>query len=278
MFLCVFYLFSKDKTVATTGDLIEHLNSDHGHDLKTETWTFQCWEDFTKWKVAEERTSKCWFVKQRADRKTMHHKTSWFYCNRTGKFLSKGEGKRKLKSQGSSKTGCSCPAFITTRTDEATGEVAAQCCLQHVGHKKEIAFSRISMEMRSCIARKLAQGVSMNSILDYIRDNQIGPRTRDHLTTRADLRNIQREYNINYKQKDCDDASDVLYWVEEMQREDCNPVLCEENNKELEDLKRSAMAAIAELSDVLQSAPSKDAIYTALHHIRSATAVARGQQ
>ena len=141
-------LFSKDKTFSTTGDLIEHLNSDHGHDPKTATQTFQSWEIFMKWKVLEEKLSKSWFVKQRADRRTKHHKTcSWFYCNRTGEFSSRGEGKRSLKSQGSSKTGCSCPAFITTRTDGVTGEVVAEYCLQHVGHKREIAFNRISPEM-----------------------------------------------------------------------------------------------------------------------------------
>lgn len=49
-----------------------------------------------------------------------------------------------------------------------------------------------------------------------------------------------------------------------------------QNDKELEDLKRSALAAIAELTDVIQTAPSKDTVYTALRHIRSATAVAKG--
>lgn len=49
-----------------------------------------------------------------------------------------------------------------------------------------------------------------------------------------------------------------------------------QNDKELEDLKRSALAAIAELTDVIQTAPSKDTVHTALRHIRSATAVAKG--
>ena len=49
-----------------------------------------------------------------------------------------------------------------------------------------------------------------------------------------------------------------------------------QNEKELEDLKRSAMSTIAELTDVLQKAPTRDTIHTALHHIHSAIAVARG--
>ena len=48
-----------------------------------------------------------------------------------------------------------------------------------------------------------------------------------------------------------------------------------QSNKELGDLKRSALAAIAELTDVIQTAPSKDTIYTALRHIHSTTAVAK---
>ena len=65
----------------------------------------------------------------------------------------------------------------------------------------------------------------MNAIMDNIRDTQFGQLTRDHLSTRADLRNIKRQYNIDCKEKDSDDASSVLYWVEEMEREQYNPVL-----------------------------------------------------
>ena len=49
-----------------------------------------------------------------------------------------------------------------------------------------------------------------------------------------------------------------------------------QNEKELEDLKRSAMSTIAELTDVLQKAPTRDTIHTALRHIPSAITVARG--
>ena len=211
---------------ATTEDLINHLNLDHGRQLKKEGQTFQCWDDFMKWKVLEEKMTRSWFVKQRADRITKNYKTSWFYCNRKGEFCSRGTGKRALKSQGSSKTGCSCPTFITARTDAVTGEVAAEYCLQHVGHRQEIAFSRMSAEMRCRIAAKLAQGVTMNSIMDYIRDSQAGSLTRDHLTTRADLRNIKHQYNIGCIKKDSDDARSVSHWVEEMQRDEYNPILC----------------------------------------------------
>ena len=157
---------------------------------------------------------------------TKQYKTSWFYCNRTGEYESKVNGKRSLKSQGTSKTGCSCPVFITAKTDTSTGEVTAEFCLRHVGHGKDIAHCRISKEMRYSIAAKLAQGVNMNSIMDFIRDSQAGPLSRDHLTTRLDLHNIKHQYNISCMQKDNNDAQSVMFWVAEMEREDHNPILC----------------------------------------------------
>ena len=94
-----------------------------------------------------------------------------------------------------------------------------------VCNRQEIAFSRMSVEMHCLIAAKLAQGVTMNSIMDYIRDSQAGSLTRDHLTTRADLRNIKHQYNIDCIKKDSDDARSVSHSVEEMQRDEYNPIL-----------------------------------------------------
>ena len=150
--------------------------------------------------------TKSWYVKHRADRKTKHFTKSCLRCNRTGTFVSKSTGKRAMKSQGSSKTGCSCPAFITTRRYHATGKVQAEFCLKHVGHRQENAFNRMSKEMRTTIAAKLSQGISMTSVMDYIRDSMCGPLNRDHLITRADLHNIKQQYNINCMQKASDDA------------------------------------------------------------------------
>ena len=118
-----------------------------------------------------------------------------------------------MKSQGSCKTGCSCPAFITTRRYHATGEVQAEFCLKHVGHRQENAFNRMSKEMRTTIAAKLFRG------------SMCGPLNRDHLITCADLHNIKQQYNINCMQKASDDTDSVLYWVQEMQCEEFNPVL-----------------------------------------------------
>ena len=144
--------------------------------------------------------TKSWYVKHRADRKTKHYTKSCLRCNRTGTFVSKSTGKRAMKSQGSCKTGCSCPAFITTRRYHATGEVQAEFCLKHVGHRQENAFNRMSKEMSTTIAAKLSQGISMTSVMDYMRDSMCGPLNRDHLITRADLHNIKQQYSQSVTQ------------------------------------------------------------------------------
>ena len=86
-------------------------------------------------------------MKHRADRMAKHHTKSLLRCARTGTFVSKTREKRAMKSEGSSKTGCSYPAFMTTRKYHATREVQAEFCLKHVGQRKEDAFNRMSGEM-----------------------------------------------------------------------------------------------------------------------------------
>ena len=56
----------------------------------------------------------------------------------------------------------------------------------------------------------------------------------------------------------CEELGNLFYRDKDLQ-----------NEKELEDLKRSAMSTIAELTDVLQKAPTRDTIHTALHHSHS---------
>ena len=107
-------------------------------------------------------------MKQRADRTSKNHKTSWFYCNRTGNYSTRGEGKCSLRSQGTSKIGCFCPAFITARTYCVTGEVKVEYCLHNVGHRREIAYTQISAKMRSTIAGKLTRNYCVAGMLTAV--------------------------------------------------------------------------------------------------------------
>ena len=116
--------------------------------------------EFKKWKNEEERMTKSWYVKHRADRMAKHHTKSLLCCTRTGTFVSKTREKRAMKSEGSSKTGCSYPDFMTTRKYHATAEVQAEFSLKHVGQRQEDAFNRMSGEMGTTISQYVLKTLS----------------------------------------------------------------------------------------------------------------------
>ena len=66
----------RNKMFSTMVDSIDHLNSEDEHNLIMESQTFQCWDDFLKWKKMEEQMKKSWLVKTRPDRKTRRQMVS----------------------------------------------------------------------------------------------------------------------------------------------------------------------------------------------------------
>ena len=97
----IFFEFCREpfKTIV---QLIEHLKEAHRHDLLIEM-EISNWKEFMAWKELQQTMNKSWFVKHRGDRKTKDNIVSWFYCNRSGYFISRGGEKRCIKAQGSSK-------------------------------------------------------------------------------------------------------------------------------------------------------------------------------
>ena len=75
------------------------------------------------------------------------------------------------------------------------------------------------------IAAKLQQGVSMERILDDIRDSVTNKLGRKHLVTKQDLHNVKAQFNIDGIIRHKNDLTSVMAWVEEMSMLDYNPVL-----------------------------------------------------
>ena len=75
------------------------------------------------------------------------------------------------------------------------------------------------------MASKLQQGVTINRILDDIRDSVDQNMKREHLITQQDVTNIQRQYNIQGIQHHPNDHSSIQAWVEELQAQKYNSVL-----------------------------------------------------
>ena len=143
-------------------------------------------------------------------------------------YHSKTKEKRALKLQGSNKLGDHCTAHMKVTQVKGDRSVIVQYCSTHHSHEpeNELIHLRMPESQRMCIAAKLLQGVTVDKILDNIQDNVFEEGLqREHLTTRQDVMNIKRQYNIDGIQRHTNDHSSVSAWVKEMQTLPYNPVL-----------------------------------------------------
>ena len=91
----------------------------------------------------------------------------------------------------------------------------------------EICHLRIPTETKLWIASKLQKGVTVDKILDDVRDkvNVDGKIEREHLMSRQDIHNVQCHLNLESVEKHRNDHTSVSAWVTEMQGMAYNPVL-----------------------------------------------------
>ena len=210
---------------STTKKLIVHLQESHGREMDTSTFTFENLDDFLEWKSIEESTTKSSYVQQCAYKSFGNNWHWYYYCNHAGKYAAKGKCIRQLKRQGSGKIGNQCTAHMAVTQNLSTNQVMVEYCATHNRHEKEVAHLRMSNELKMKLAAKLQQGVSIDKILDDIRDT-FSPRvTRKHLVTRKDIQNIMVQHNIEGIIRHKNDLTSVSAWVEEMRQLCYNPIL-----------------------------------------------------
>ena len=149
----------------------------------------------------------------------------YYYCNRSGIYQSKTSGKRQPKTQGSCKLGERCIAHIKATHDQLTGTVEVCYCSTHHNHDVSLGHIRMPRETRMKIAAQLQQGVTMERIMDNIRENVVEGITREHLVTKQDVHNIQNQYNVEGVMRHSNDLTSVCAWVEELISSPNNPVL-----------------------------------------------------
>ena len=153
------------------------------------------------------------------------HEVWYYYCNRAGIYQTRGTGKRQLKTQGSAKVGEQCTAHMRASKNLVSGHVDVQYCSTHHNHDTRLGHLRLPEEDRLQIAAKIQQGVTMNRILDDIRDSITTEVAREHLVTRQDIHNIKAQYNIQSVMRHKNGLTSVCAWVEEMRSLDYNPVV-----------------------------------------------------
>ena len=182
-----------------------------------------------------EKSTNSWFVKGTGKKHPSGVSTYYFYCNRSGLFKSNSTGQRTIKSQGSSKINSHCTAGIQVQV-LGTGDLNVTVVKTHYGHTQSLGHLRISDTVRKEIAAQLATGVSMDKILDNVRESITDHTERIHLLTKKDLYNIEKSFNVRKEQRHNDDATSVRIWVEEMRQREDNPVLLYKPQGQLEPL------------------------------------------
>ena len=158
---------------------------------------FQTFEEFMSWKSTEEENLSTSYVQQCGVRTSNTAKVWYYYCNRAGKYKAKGKGRRQTKSQGTAKIGTQCSAHLKAVQYLNSKKVCVTYCTTHINHSIRLAHLRMPTHIRMELAAKLAQGISMDRILDDIRDSITSKLDRTHLINKQDLHNIKRQYNID---------------------------------------------------------------------------------
>ena len=187
--------------------------------------SFSALNKFMKWKEDFEENSRSTYVLHCAPKchSDSNYVSYYYYCNRSGKYSSRGKGVRELKIQGSSKIGTHCPAYIRAKKDQ-DGQIEVELCNYHT-HEQQLAHLPLPLSTRETVAAKLADGVTISNIFDSIREEPFdGVLSHKHLLCCQDIHNIKYQYNIEGVQLHSDDHTSVSLLVENMMELTDNPI------------------------------------------------------
>lgn len=107
----------------------------------------------------------------------------------------------------------------------ANGVVTVIYTATHWNHPKQLAHLPIPDTVKLQIAAKLQQGVSVQAVLDWIRESEGEKLGRQHLVNQQEVHNIRRKLNLKAVEKHKCDPTSVLSWVTELEGQEYNPVL-----------------------------------------------------
>ena len=194
-------------------DLINHLKSSHNKVINVTTKTYPDLHSFMDWKEEFELKTSSSYVLHSSPKQRVNCTCYYYYCNRTGTYSSRGEGKRGLKIEGTSKIGMHCTAYIRAKK-YVSGEVIVEVCNHHI-HEAELAHLHLPDSIRAMIAAKLSDGVTISTILDSVRDN-VECIDRTALLCRQDVYNVKHQYNIEGTKLHENDHTSVSLWVDSL--------------------------------------------------------------
>ena len=147
------------------------------------------------------------------------------FDNRSGHCKGEGCEQRQLKSQGTSKINNICPSGMKVTENLANGVVTVIYTATHWNHPKQLAHLPIPNTVKLQIAAKLQQGVSVQGVLDWIRESEGEKLGSQHLVNQQEVHNIRRKLNLKAIEKHICDPTSVLSWDTELEGQEYNPVL-----------------------------------------------------
>lgn len=227
--------------------------------------------EFEQWKSELEDSSDTCYVKSSGMKVVSGVNIDYYYCNRSGFYESEGRGMRTLKSQGTSKIHSYCTAKILLHQSGKDSSLETEETTTHYGHSILHGHLRLSKEQRRSIAGQLMQGVSVDSILDKVRENIGTKLQRINLLVKKDIYNIERAFHVRGSQMHPIDSVSVQIWVKEMEKRfKENPVLLFKRQGKIEadvgtsnGLKENDFALVIQTplqSEMLQSCGDKKVI------------------
>jgi len=122
--------------------LEEHLTTHHSLVLQIETLTFDSLDDFYQWKEEKRVRTSSWYVQKCAPQLNNEKEHHYYYCNRAGKYRSRGKGERGLKSQGTSKVVSHCCAHIHATINKKTNAITVHYNSTHYNPTWSCKYSR----------------------------------------------------------------------------------------------------------------------------------------
>ena len=152
-------------------------------------------EEFLSWRADFEKSTTSSFVLHSKETPWLSVLLLLLYCNCSGVFNWRAKGKRSLKLQGSSKIGSHYVAYIRAQK-HLSGKLDANICSHHF-HETQLAHLLLPESSRQINTAKVHDDVSINAILNSVRDNVHGDNVNlAELVSCQDIHNIRHEYNI----------------------------------------------------------------------------------
>lgn len=125
-----------------------HLESVHDLPVKTQTLKFSSSEEFILWKTDFEKQTGNLFIKKHGTQKSINYTRTVYCCHRSGTFITKGKGIRRLKN--SIKINGHCPAQLSV-ISHVDGKLNVTFTRTHVGHGSDLGNTRLISYLNYCV-------------------------------------------------------------------------------------------------------------------------------